>query len=84
MALREAPRRTYQEPVEATVNRLQTFVGRMERRYECQSAFMAEAVRTGSIRDTAEIARWLSDYRTLLSLRELAASEGPTGTTTTV
>ena len=55
----------------------------MERRYECSSEFMAEIVVAGYQRETAEIARWLNDYRTLQSLTENDDREASTATTTT-
>ncbi len=75
--------RVRREPVETTAERLRTFCKRMERRYECSSDFMAAAVAAGDMRSTAEIARWLSDYRTLQRLTESGDPEGPTSTTTT-
>ena len=71
------------EPVDATIARLKTFIGRMERRYECSSEVMAAEVASGKARDTAEVARWLSDYRTLRFLTGGGGQETPTGTTTT-
>lgn len=55
----------------------------MERRYECSSEVMAAEVASGKARDTAEVARWLSDYRTLQSLLASVDHETPTGTTIT-
>ena len=74
--------RVRREPVETTAERLRTFSKRMERRYECSSDFMAAAVAAGDMHSTAEIARWLSDYRTLQRLTESDA-EGSTSTTPT-
>jgi hypothetical protein len=67
--------RTVREPVEQTIHRLEVFVARMERRYECSSAFAAEAVACGHMKDTAEVSRWLISYRTLQHLKALAGSE---------
>ena len=75
--------RVRREPVDATVARLKTFIDRMERRYECSSEVMAAEVASGKARDTAEVARWLSDYRTLRFLTGSGGQETPTGTTTT-
>lgn len=55
----------------------------MERRYECSSEVMAAEVASGKARDTAEVARWLSDYRLLLSLTESDDPDVLTSTTTT-
>ena len=71
--------RTKQEPVEAAIERLRTFVGRMEHRYECSSDFMVSAVANGHMKETAEVARWLTSYRTLQRL--LARGQEP-GTST--
>ena len=62
--------RVRSESVDMTVARLRTFIKRMERRYECSSDFMAAAVAAGDRHCTAEIARWLSDYRFLQRLTE--------------
>lgn len=64
-----------QETLDQTVARLETFLARMERRYECPSESLADALRNGSIRETAEISRWLTSYRTLRRLRELSGQE---------
>jgi hypothetical protein len=58
-----------QETVEQAIARLETFVHRMERRYECTSDEATEAVRDGTMRETAEIGKWLTNYRTLQRLR---------------
>ena len=84
MVLQRAPSlRVRRESVSDTVGRLRTFIGRMERRYECSSDLMASMVAAGHARETAEIARWLSDYRTLRRLTEDAAPEDSTATRTT-
>ena len=71
------------ESIDATVSRLRTFIARMERRYECSSEVMAAEVASGKARDTAEVARWLSDYQTLQSLLARVDHDDPTATTTT-
>lgn len=84
MVLRRTSKlRVRREPVEATIERLETFIARMERRYECSSEVMAAEVASGKARDTAEVARWLSDYRTLQYLTRDGDRETPIGTTTT-
>ena len=62
---RSSSPRVRRESVDATITRLKTFIDRMERRYECSSEVMAAEVASGKARDTAEVARWLNDYRTL-------------------
>ena len=61
--------RVVREPVDATIGRLETLVARMEHRYECKSAAMVKAVRTGQVRETAEVSSWIVNYKTLLALR---------------
>lgn len=61
--------RTVQEPIETTISRLETFVARMERRYEIESEAAADAVERGDMRETAEVAKWLISYRTLQRLK---------------
>ena len=61
-----------QEPLEKTVSRLEKFLARMERRYECSTQSAVEAVECGQMKPTAEIGKWLTSYRTLLRLREIA------------
>jgi hypothetical protein len=50
-----------------------TFCERMERRYECKSERIAEAVRGGSIRETAEVRKWLFNHVILGYLLSLEA-----------
>ncbi|MBA4181258.1 MAG: hypothetical protein C0506_11770 [Anaerolinea sp.] len=66
-----------QEPLEKTISRLETFLARMERRYECSTEKAAEAVDRGQLKPTAEIGKWLASYRTLLHLKDLAGQEDP-------
>ena len=56
--------RKQSESCEATIERLSTYVGRMERRYECTSDFMVEASSCGYVKETAEVSKWLTSYRT--------------------
>lgn len=76
----ERPRR---ESVDETVGRLQTYIHRLERRYECSSKVMADAVKCDLVKETADISRWLSTYRVLLSLEDETSSGRMTGTRTT-
>lgn len=78
----ETPARVIQEPLADTVRRLETFVGRMERRYECLSSFAVEAVACGQMKETAEVARWLISYRTLQRLRDYGPETGMSTTST--
>jgi len=70
MATRPSTVRTVREPVETTIRRLKVFVARMEHRYECPSDEMLRAVKAGDMRETAEVERWLMNYRSLLELQE--------------
>lgn len=84
MALRRSrATRVRREDVDTTIARLRTFIDGMELRYECSSEVMAANVASGKARDTAEVARWLSDYRTLQFLTRNGDQETPTDTTTT-
>jgi hypothetical protein len=65
-----------------TIERLEVFVSRFERRYECPSEVALAAVRAGQMKETAEVARWLSAYRDLLRLREVHASGTEPGSLT--
>lgn len=74
-----------QEPIEVTIRRLETFVARMERRYECSSEEMAQAIRSGKARETAEVARWLGEFGVLVNLKAAHArgcADGPHGRST--
>lgn len=64
------------------VERLATYVGRMERRYECSSAFAEAAVASGTMKATAEVERWLTSYHVLTKLNAEAARGDATGTPT--
>ena len=70
MTVSSVSTRTVREPVAVTVRRLERFVGRMERRYGCSSADMMCATAAGTVRETAEVSRWLVDYQTLVLLQE--------------
>ena len=50
--------------------RLSLKVRAFEERYELRSADLEPALRTGSIRETAEIAECVVDHRTLMSLAD--------------
>ena len=65
------------------IARLETFVARMERRYEYTSAEMTERVRSGQQKCTGETSLWLLRYRDLMSLRAAVAAATGTSTPTT-
>lgn len=50
--------------------RLSLKVRAFEERYELRSADLDRALRTGSIRETAEIAEWVVAHRTLMGLAD--------------
>ena len=64
--------RTQQEPLETTIARLETYVARMEKRYECRSDEFVQCVETQKVRETAETGSWLSAYRMLVQLKNSA------------
>jgi hypothetical protein len=61
--------RIRRESIETTIRRLETYVARFEARYETPSDVALEAVRSGQMKETAEINRWLMSYQVLQSLR---------------
>ena len=65
------------------IARLETYVGRMERRYEYGSDEMLERLRTGEQKCTAEISLWLMRRRTLVGLRESLDRAAGAGSATT-
>ena len=62
-------------PVEELFRKASARVQRMERRYECSSEEILEAVRSGRAEETWEICEWLIAYRDLKMLRESAGLE---------
>ena len=50
--------------------RLETFVGRMERRYEYGSDEMLARLQAGAQKCTAEISLWMFNYRSLVRSRD--------------
>ena len=71
------------EDIVAVIERLGTYVRRLEARYECSSEEMTTLVRSGNMKSTAEISNWLQQYRVLEQLRSAADNEAGTPTTTT-
>ncbi len=69
-----------QEDIATSVRRLEAGIARYERRYECSSAEIILAIRDGRAKETADISRWLTNFRTLLDLRAIRG--GTTGSRT--
>ena len=57
MTIVKSEPRVVRHSVGEEIERLQTYVGRMERRYECSSANAVKAVAKGKMRETAEVSR---------------------------
>jgi len=53
-------------PVNGQLERLEAEIREFEQRYELSSSELAEALRTGKLRETAEVGRWLI----LIALRQ--------------
>ncbi len=84
MALRKPSSvRVERESVDDTIKRLETYVRRLEARYECSSNAMSTAVNAGDMRATAEVCRWLTADRTLARLKNDAGRAAGTSTTIT-
>ena len=77
-AVKSKPR-VVSRTVDQEIQRLETYVGRMEARYERDSAEAAAALASGSLKETAEVARWIGNYNVLMSLREAPAGGSETG-----
>lgn len=78
-----ADRQARQESISDAIRRLQTYVARFERRYECSSEVMAQATLIGLVKETAEISKWLMNYRVLQNLKEhVGRTTGIPSTTT--
>ena len=87
-AAAEAAGEAYRTPVRRVdvrdeIARLETYVGRMERRYEYGSDEMLERLQSGVQKCTAEISQWLMRRRTLLRLREEIDRPAGAGSATT-
>ena len=65
--------RVVSERSSSAVRRLETFVSRMERRYECSSEAMLREVQERPERETREVGKWLAEYHLLTRLRKLEA-----------
>ncbi len=57
------------ESVHEAIRRLEVFISRCERRYECSSDDMVASVRSGHLKETAEISKWLTAHRVLKGLK---------------
>ena len=68
---------------EEYMEELRPIVADYEQRYGCSSRKMAEAVRSGEVYDTRDIAEWLSHYRFLTMLEGQLGNENGTPSTTT-
>lgn len=73
------------EPTSLAIKRMEVFVCRMERRYECSSDVMEREVHEGRYRETREVGKWLAEYHLLTRLRvlEVAGSEAGSALTST-
>lgn len=71
------------EAVRDTITRLERYVLRLERRYEMPSTAMVAAVKSGHVRETAEIGQWLTRLRLLEELQARPGSKRTTGIRTT-
>ena len=69
--------------IEEHIEELRPVVAEYERRYECSSRDMAEAVASGKVYDTRDISTWISHYRYLTRLIEISANTNGVLTTTT-
>jgi hypothetical protein len=79
---RKAHFRVRQVSVEDEIKRLERYVQRMERRYECPSDVAMQAVKWGRMKETADVALWLINYQDLLDLREALDQDSDPGTRT--
>ena len=64
------------------VARLRRRIRTYERRYEVGSEQMANLVTTGYVKETAEILKWMFDYRVLQSLGKETRTRGTVSTAT--
>lgn len=67
--------RIVQVTLEGEISKYSARVRRRERRYECSSEEMLEAVRSGRAKETWDICEWLIDYRCLKDLLKGAGRE---------
>lgn len=74
--------RVRETTLDREIERLETFVRRMERRYETSSKDMLAAIRHERAKETAEIATWMVRHRALQRLRALRRNGATSGTRT--
>jgi hypothetical protein len=75
-----AESRSKTETIQQTIERLDQFVKRMERRYEMSSDQMTKLVQSGRFPETSEIAQWLTTHRRLQDFRSHLSGGATTGT----
>ena len=68
------------ENIQETIQRLERYVQRFERRYEIKSEDMIAQVKAGRYRETAEIGQWLTTYRRLRDFQARLSGGPTTGT----
>ena len=68
-------RKTHTVSISAGVKGLRTELIQFEKKYGCMSDHASEAVKSGKIAETAEVAKWLMTYR---AYRRLAGHPGHT------
>lgn len=69
--------------VEESIAELRALIAEYERRYGRSSREMAEAVRSGEVYDTRDIATWIFNYQDLMRLEGLLGNKNGTPSTTT-
>lgn len=79
MAVVSSKPRIVKQSVTDEIERLETYVCRMEKRYERPSRQIREDVAKGRIKETAEVTRWLASYNALTSLKGEPVRGGGTG-----
>lgn len=75
----ESKPRVVRRTVDQEIRRLETYIRRMESHFGRELVEVADAVASGSLRETAELARWITNYNVLMSLREAPAVGNETG-----
>jgi hypothetical protein len=64
------------------LRRYQRLVSKFEGRYECSSEAALSAVRAGLMKETADVAKWLSAFKILGHLKEIEQAGDATGSPT--
>jgi hypothetical protein len=78
----EYRRRIRTETIELAIAREERIVARYEARYGRSSRDVLEAVIRGDMKETVGVAWWLSSFRDLQRLKEVAAAGAVTGSPT--